>query len=94
MPHFSMNGFSLIGIFFCISTSFPKKEKHGRYIFSFSLLPCPLLPRGEVVTFLIKDTRKKNRIDTRKKNRVGVYGRLGDVVLGSSFKNQVAIQLQ
>lgn len=79
----SMTFPQLVYIFFCISASFPKKETHGRYISSFSLLPSP---RGEGVTFLIRDTRERNRIS--------VCGSQGGMALGSPFKKEVASQLQ
>ena len=57
-----LKDFSFIGISFWVSTSFLEKEAHGSSISCFSLLPGPLLFKGEGVTILNKDTRKTNTV--------------------------------
>lgn len=65
-----------------VSISFPEKETHGSNTSSFSLLPCPFLSRDERVTFLIRDTKKRDR--------GGMCGSHGDVPFRSPFKKELA----
>lgn len=86
MSHVCVKDLSLTGISFCVSTSSLEKETHGSNTASFSLLPCPFLFRDERVTFLIRDSRKRNT--------VGLCGSPGGVPLRSPFKKELDSELQ
>ena len=81
-----LKDFPFIGISFWVSTSFLEKEAHGSTFSCFSLLSGPLLFKGEGITFLNKDTKKKNT--------VGLRGSPGGVPLRFDFKKELASELQ
>lgn len=81
-----LKDFSFIAISFWVSTSFLEKEAHGSTISCFSLLPGPLLFKGEGITFLNKDTKQTNTI--------GLRGNPGGLPLRSAFKKELASELQ